>query len=460
MQDPRKIAPALLAKYDVNGPRYTSYPPATHFRTVDREAVFERWRARNGLAGDPGLSLYFHIPFCRTKCLFCGCHTAYTRDESLVQAYCEAMEREMRLSSGIVDPARKVRQVALGGGTPNFLSPARLSNLLKSARDTWSIQPDAEVSAEIDPRTATPEKLQALLDGGVNRFSLGVQDFDEKVLALVRRGQNLMKIEEVVTFLRGNGIEAINFDLIYGLPLQTLDTAAETAAKVIRLRPTRIALYSYAHVPRIKPHQKALEKHGLPAGDMKLSIFLLMLDAFSAAGYMPVGMDHFALPDDALAAALRNRTLHRNFMGYTTGRGMDLLGFGASSISSVGTAYSQDSKELDAYIAGTTAGSLPVERGYLLDRDDEIRRAFILDLFCNFSVDFDAFGSEFGIVAREYFAGDFASLAPLAADGLLSINEKNVSATETGRFFIRNICMGFDRHLEKDPAARPYSRTV
>jgi oxygen-independent coproporphyrinogen-3 oxidase len=269
-----------------------------------------------------------------------------------------------------------------------------------------------------------------------------------------------MQVEEVVGFLRGAGVGAINFDLICGLPGQTAETAFATAGEVVRLRPSRIALYSYAHVPWMKAHQKALERHWLPSPELKMTMFLTMLDAFKEAGYTEIGMDHLALPDDALARALDGGTLHRNFMGYTTQRGLDLAAFGASAISFMGAAYSQNVKDLDAYMASVNRGELPIERGFLLSREDEIRREFILDLFCNFAVDLARFGERHGLDAESFFAGDYKGLAPLAADGLVTIAGGRVAATETGRFFIRNICMAFDRYLEKEPAGRMYSRTV
>lgn len=460
MLDPRRIDQGLRAKYDVRGPRYTSYPPATHFGPIDLEALFARFRERDQLEDDPGLSLYLHIPFCRSRCLFCGCHTHITRKADAVDTYVDALLREMALAQERVRPDRIVRQIALGGGTPNFLSEEQIHRLLGGLERRFQIAPDAERSAEIDPRTATPGKLDAFVDRGFNRFSLGVQDFAEPVLKLVRRGQGLMQVEEAVRHLRDRGVGAINFDLIYGLPGQTESSMAETAARVIDLRPSRIALYSYAHVPWIQPLQEALARAGLPDPDQKLGLFLTMLDRLEAAGYVPIGMDHLALPDDSLARAARERTLRRNFMGYTTGRGLDLLAFGASAISSIGTAYSQDAKDLEAYLAGIAADRLPIQRGYLLTRDDEIRRELLLELFCNFRVDLRALGERFGIDAAAYLSTDIDRLAPMERDGLVSRSPEAIEVSPVGRFFIRNVCMTFDQHLEQDSKARVYSRTV
>ena len=460
MQDPRRVPPEMREKYDVRGPRYTSYPPATHFHPVPAADVFSRWAERSHPHTDPGLSLYLHIPFCRTRCAFCGCHSIVPTESALVERYTRAILREMDIASELIGSNRLVMQVALGGGTPNFLSDEQLERVLRGLDLTWTIAPSAELSVEIDPRTVTPGKLDIFLRHGFNRFSLGVQDFSPSVLAGVRRGQDLMQVEQVVSHLRSRGCQGINFDLIYGLPGQDLASAAATAAETVRFRPGRIALYSYAHVPWIQANQKSLDRLGLPGPDLKMELFVTMLDRFQDAGYVMVGMDHFALPDDPLARALEMRTLRRNFMGYTTGRGLDIAAFGASAISAVGASYSQNVKDIDAYLASIEGGTLPVERGFLLGRDDEIRRELIMELFCTFSADLDSLGARFGIDARRFFADDLARLQPMVDDGLVVTSAGAIAVSETGRFFIRNVCMAFDRYLEKDPSARVYSRTV
>jgi len=468
VQDPRQIDPALRAKYDVRGPRYTSYPPATHFASIDRDALLQRWRDRNGLGEDdpgksltrdPGLSLYFHIPFCRSRCMFCGCHT-YIRKQSDAGNYVDLLIQEMALAAAVVDPRRQVHQVALGGGTPNFLGADETRRLLTALEQQWRLAPTSERSVEIDPRTATPEKLLAFLDHGFNRISLGVQDLDPQVIANVRRDQDSMQVGEVVDFVRQRGVASVNFDLIYGLPGQTLQSVEQTVADVVKLGPTRIALYSYAHVPWVHPHQKVLERAGLPDQDLKAALFLHMMDALQAAGYLAIGMDHFALPADPLALALANRSLRRNFMGYTTGRGLDIVAFGASAISSIGASYAQNEKELAAYEQRLQRGELPIYRGYLLDRDDEIRRELLLELFCNFRVDLGALSQRFGIDAASYLAADLSKLQPMVDDGLVAWSADALDVTDPGRFFIRNVCMAFDRHLEAEGAGRVYSRTV
>ena len=458
-QDPRRVPAALREKYDQRGPRYTSYPPANHFRPVAAEELFRRWEERNRLRPDPGLSLYVHIPFCRRRCLFCGCHTFAAAPPQQVQAYLEALAGEIRLAALHVSPARPVRQLALGGGTPNFLSERQLESLLRLLEETWSFAAGAERSVELNPRTTTSSKLEVFHAHGFNRFSLGIQDFDAAVLQAIGRDQGLMEVEEVVGWLRARGTGSINFDLVYGLPGQSPESCLRTAARVIELRPSRIALYSYAHVPWLHRHQQALEGK-LPTPDEKLEMFLLLLDAFREAGYLPVGMDHFALPEDPLVEALARGTLRRNFMGYTTGRGWDVLAFGASGISSIGSSYAQNEKELPAYGEAVAAGRLPIFRGFLLEPDDLVRRELILELFCNFRADLDALSRAFGIRAAEYFAAELERLRPLEEDGLLRWSERAIEVSESGRFFIRNICMVFDRYLEAEPAARGYSRTI
>ncbi len=458
-QDSRRIDPDLRAKYDVRGPRYTSYPPATHFHEINPEELVEPIRERNRIDADPGLSLYFHIPFCRSKCLFCGCHT-FIKSARSADSYLDAVIAEMDLIQTLVDPLRPVFQVALGGGTPNFLGVGQINRLGEETAKRFRMQPEAEMSVEIDPRTSSVAKLDAFLEHGFNRFSLGVQDLNAAVLQKARCGQDDMQVEEVVEHLRARGIMSINFDLIYGLPGQNVDTAADTAERVCRFRPTRIALYSYAHVPWIRPHQKALEKFGLPESELKSSLFLTMMDVFLKAGYVSIGMDHFALPEDPLALAFGNGTLRRNFMGYTTGRGLDLLGFGASAISSVGRAYYQNEKQLEDYRQCLAQTRLPIAKGFLLSKDDRFRRELIMELFCNFHVDMGILSRAYGLEWRNYLAEDLTRLEQMRKDGLVDWDEGGIRVSDVGRFFRRNICMVFDRYLESDLNRRMYSRTV
>lgn len=458
--DPRRIPADLMKKYAVRGPRYTSYPTAPHFGPVDLDRLYRRWGERNDLDPDPGLSIYIHIPFCRTLCRFCGCHTHVRKDPARATPYVDDLASEMHFVAKVVRTDRPVRQVALGGGTPNFLFVEDMDRLLRTLRTIYSVHPDAELSAEIDPRTVTTRMLDLLVAHGFNRISLGVQDFDSGVLTNIRRPQDGLMVETVVTHLRDAGCEEINFDLVYGLPGQDERTARAMAEATVRFSPTRIALYNYAHVPWMKPHQKALSKLGLPGPELKARIQGIVAQTLIEDGYLPVGMDHFARPDDRLARALMEGTLTRNFMGYTTGRGLDLLAFGASSISAVGSTYAQDHRTLRPWREAVREGRSAVMRGFLLDPEDELRRELILDLFCNFTVDLEGLGDGRGMDAASVVADDLERLAPLVEDGLVVLDGSEIRVTAAGRPFIRNVCMTFDRYLETDPAQRRYSRTL
>jgi len=450
----------LRARYDVHGPRYTSYPPANHFRALAAAEVLPHWREAAAAAPEAPLGLYVHIPFCRVRCSFCGCHTRIGDGDAAVDAYMDTLIAEMRLVRGHVGACRPVHQVALGGGTPNRPHPATLDRFLAAMRSLWPVTADAELSVEIDARTATDEHLDTFLRHGFNRFSLGVQDLDERIITRLRPGQERAHIDRVVERLRSSGCSAINFDLIYGLPGQTRESVAATAGGVVALAPSRIALYSYAHVPWVQPHQHAVERLGLPDPELKAALVATMRERFAAAGYVEIGMDHFALPDDPLAVAAAAGTLKRSFMGYTDRRGLELAAFGVSAISSIGPVYAQDEKDVQSHAADIARGELPIRRGFVLDRDDLLRRELILDLFCNFTVDLEALGARFGVDAAGYFAGELEQLAPLVADGLVEVDGGRVSAVGWGRFFVRNVCMVFDRYLGATHAATTYSRTV
>jgi oxygen-independent coproporphyrinogen-3 oxidase len=335
-----------------------------------------------------------------------------------------------------------------------------LDRLLRGLRAMFSLQADAELSAEIDPRTVTERQLDLLVAHGFNRLSLGVQDFDATVLDNVRRAQDGLQVQTVVAHLRDSGCDEINFDLIYGLPGQDENTARAMAEATIALSPTRIALYNYAHVPWMKPHQKKLERWGLPDPALKATIQGTVAEALIGAGYIPVGMDHFARPEDRLARALFDGTLNRNFMGYTTGRGLDLAAFGASAISGIGSTYAQNHRTLAEYRSAVRHGRSAVMRGFLLSIEDEIRRELILELFCNFRVDLTGLGRDRGVDVTEIVADDLEALAPMVADGLVLIEDATVKVTAAGRPFVRNVCMTFDRYLENDAGERKYSRTL
>jgi oxygen-independent coproporphyrinogen-3 oxidase len=450
----------LRERYDVHGPRYTSYPPANHFRALGQEEALPHWREVAAAAPGAPLALYAHVPFCKVRCSFCGCHTRTGDAEETIDAYMETLLAEMRLARQHLGAGRPVQQVALGGGTPNRPRPATLDRFLGGVHALWPVAADAELSVELDVRTATDEHLDVFRRHGFNRFSLGVQDLDEGVISRIRPGQERAQVARVVDRLRASGCDAINFDLIYGLPGQTLASVAATAEDVVALGPSRIALYSYAHVPWVQPHQEAVERLGLPDPELKAALVAAMRERFAAAGYLAIGMDHFALPGDPLAEAAAVGTLKRSFMGYTAGRGLDLAAFGVSAISSIGPVYAQNDKDLAAYTADVARGALPIRRGFVLDRDDLLRRELILDLFCNFAVDLEALGARFGVEAAGYFAAELERLRPFVADGLVEVDGARVTAVGWGRFFVRNVCMVFDRYLGSTQAASTYSRTL
>jgi oxygen-independent coproporphyrinogen III oxidase len=458
--DPRRVDPALIEKYETAGPRYTSYPTAPQFYDLTEREILPVWRASNTAGNPAGLSLYVHIPFCRTLCFFCGCHTYIRKTEEDAEVYIVALIEEILRAAQNFDCSRPLRSIALGGGTPNFISVGQLNSLMTAIRTGFAVAVDAEISVEIDPRTITPEKLDAFIANGFNRFSFGVQDFNEQVIKAVGREQGPMQVERAISYLREHGIEQINFDMIYGLPGQNLDVVKQSVQTALQMRPTRLAYYNYAHVPWLKPQQKKLERLGLPTAEQKTGMFGHVFESLTASGYVPIGMDHFALPEDSLAQALVERKLNRNFMGYTTYRGNDLLAFGASAISGVAGSYSQNEKSLPEYIKAIDSGELPIVRGFVMSDDDIIRREIILELFCNFRLDYETLEKRFDIRFGQYFAEELELLKEYADDGLLAVDEGAIEVSPTGRFFVRNICMTFDRYLESAPEQQRYSKTI
>lgn len=452
----------LLEKLDTSGPRYTSYPTAPRFSEAFGWTDWEASLAANRkmrTATDP-LSLYTHLPFCLTRCHFCGCNTIITEDKGLVAPYLVALLKEIELMAGRVDAGRPVAQFHLGGGTPNYLTPAQLSELMSAFQSHYCFAPGAELAVELDPRTVTTSHLDMLHAAGFNRYSLGVQDFDPTVQEVINRHQSREQTEWTIQSLRERGQEAINLDLIYGLPQQTIGTFADTLQTVLHLRPSRIALYSYAHVPWKSPAQRRFGELPRLEGPAKFELFLHAWEALRAAGYVAIGFDHFALPEDELVLAQQEQSLHRNFMGYTTQRGTDVLAHGVSAISDLGTTYAQNVKKLPDYYHAIEQGALPVHRGYRLTREDELRRELILDLTCNFVLDIPAFESRWGIDFVGHFARETADLQPLVADGLLTLAPGRLEVTPIGRFFVRNICMVFDAYLPRQGRERQFSRTL
>jgi len=449
----------LLQKYSVPGPRYTSYPTAPYFHTGFGEA---EWAAALAVpAADRGLSLYAHIPFCDSLCYYCGCNMVATRDYSKTQPYLAALDQEMARTAALVDPTRVVRQLHWGGGTPTYLHPDDIRRLMAMMRRHFTLAPDAEISCEVDPRELTYEHLAALRESGFNRLSFGVQDMDPDVQQAVNRIQSEFLIRQVLDWSRELGFSSINLDLIVGLPRQTVESFRRTLERVSVWVPDRLAVFAYAHVPWMKKHQRLINEAELPDSATRLGLQQAVNEMLGTAGYVNIGLDHFARPDDELVRAQQNKTLWRNFQGYTTHKDCDILAFGASSISQTAGVYMQNEKSLKRYQERVAATGFAVERGLKLTRDDQIRRDAITRVMCDLELDFAAFGSEWDVAFTDYFADALADLRPLAEDGLVEIAADRVSVTPSGRLFLRNIGMCFDRYLRDAASEQPrYSRTA
>jgi oxygen-independent coproporphyrinogen-3 oxidase len=444
-------AAALLQKYGMQGPRYTSYPTAPCFRPEeDRAALRNAWRAASA-----DLSVYLHVPFCQVRCTFCGCHVEIKGRRETATPYVDLLLRELDLCGGLVDLSRPLRQLHLGGGTPNYLLPEDMRRLLLALRARLDVQPDAELAIECDPRRLDRDYVDMLLDCGMNRFSFGVQDLDPDVMKAVNRPQELFVLETVIGFLRARGPVSLNLDLIYGLPRQTIDSWDRTLRDVARLRPSRLAVYGYAHVPWLKKQQRALERHGLPSPDLRADLATHARELLVAAGYDQIGMDHYALPDDELARARRDGTLHRNFMGYTTRRGLDQVAVGVSAISKVGRSYTQDHKDRQPWAESLECAEMPWERGLVLTDDDVLRGDVITELSCNGRLDFGEIERRHGIRFAEAFARELEALREMERDGLLELRDDGLRLTDTGFYLVRNACMVFDAWLPRDGANTP-----
>jgi oxygen-independent coproporphyrinogen-3 oxidase len=451
----------LIRKYDQFGPRYTSYPTADRFHEGFGPAdCVNALIARNHERPEDPLSVYVHIPFCNTICFYCGCNKVITKDHGRSAKYIRYLAREIGIVSSILEGTRPVVQLHLGGGTPTFLARDEMADLMGHLRRGFAIATDAEVSIEVDPRKVDAGTVAFLAGLGFNRISVGVQDFDEAVQKAVNRIQSESETRVVVDAARANGFVSVNIDLIYGLPKQTLDGFSATLDKVIAASPDRVALYNYAHLPHLfKPQRRILESE-LPSAETKLAILALAIDKLGAAGYVYIGMDHFAKPEDELARAQAERRLHRNFQGYTTRPECDLLAFGISAIGKIGRAYSANVKTLDEYYERLDRGVLPVKRGYLLTDDDDVRRDAIARLMCDFELRPGAFGRRHGLCFEERFAPELAALAPLAADGLVEITPEAIRVTPRGRLLVRSVAMLFDRHLREAQARATYSKVI
>lgn len=455
---PMNVNLDLVRKYNVPGPRYTSYPPATHFKNETTQAEVLLSIEKNNETTRP-LSLYYHLPFCQSLCWFCGCTTVITTQQNKSQSYLDYIEREMDLMLPRLNPARQVTQLHLGGGTPTFLMPDELRRLGRMIRDRFTVAPDAEAGVEIDPRRIGRDHIQALRDMGCNRASLGVQDNDPKVQVAVHRVQPREQTEQTVRWIRECGFVSLSIDLIYGLPLQTVESFNRTLDDILGLNPDRLAVFSYAHVPWLKPAQKIFTAEQLPSAELKLDLLKLTIEKLTAAGYVYIGMDHFARADDELAVAQREKTLQRNFQGYSTRGDADIYAFGMSSISQTPDFYWQNIKDLEPYYASIDAGNSPITRGYRMTDEDKLRRQTIMRLMCDLELDFPEMSRRTGVDFSTYFAPELASMHDLEADGLIERSATRLQVTELGRLLIRNIAMRFDATLLPAREGR-YSRTI
>jgi oxygen-independent coproporphyrinogen-3 oxidase len=449
----------LVKKYNVPGPRYTSYPPATKFNSaLTWPQLFEKIAVNNRTGR--GLSLYFHIPFCETLCWFCGCTTVITTNHGQSKPYLEQLKKEVARMAMLLDPKREVVQLHWGGGSPTFLHPDEIRQLGEVIHKHFRISKDVEAGVEIDPRRLSRGHIEALRDIGFNRASLGVQDFEPKVQEAIHRIQPRDMTQRVLDWARELGFGSVNFDLIYGLPYQTIESFNRTLDAVLQMEPDRLAVFSYAHVPWIKPAQKILEQKVLPSPEVKLQLLKIIIERLAENNrYTYIGMDHFARPNDELVTAQRNKTLQRNFQGYSTRGNADIYSFGMSAISQIPEVYWQNEKELPAYYAALDAGNTPFPRSYILTEGDKIRRETIMRVMCDLSLDFATMTRKLGVHFEEYFAAELAALAPFEADGLVRRTAQGIEITDTGRLFIRNIAMSFDSTLAP-PSDRKFSRTI
>ncbi|SDW01067.1 oxygen-independent coproporphyrinogen III oxidase [Thiocapsa roseopersicina] len=451
----------LIRRYDQSGPRYTSYPTAVEFDESFDAAAYRAACERSNHSGRP-LSLYFHIPFCDTVCFYCACNKIATKDRSLAPPYLERVYKELALQSELFDKSRVVEQLHWGGGTPTFLSHAQMTELMDTTRRHFNLAGDdvGEYSIEIDPREADAAGVALLRRLGFNRMSLGVQDFDPRVQQAVNRIQTEAETMAVLEAARSEGFRSISIDLIYGLPFQTPESFARTLERIIAVDPERLSVFNYAHLPeRFKP-QRRINEADLPAPEAKLDILQSTIERLTEAGYVYIGMDHFARPDDELARAQQAGTLYRNFQGYSTHADCDLIGIGVTSIGKIDNTYGQNRRGLEEYYADLDAGRLPVFRGIELTRDDLIRRDMITRLICHFELDIPSAEAAWDIRFDEYFADALMKLRDMAGDGLLEVDARKIRILPRGRLLVRNICMAFDAYLATKTGPIGFSKVI
>ena len=455
------IDPVLIRRYDVSGPRYTSYPTADRFVEAFGDVELKQWLGKRNIGGiSQPLSLYVHLPFCDTLCYYCACNKVITRDHSRSAKYINYLEKELALLEPLLGAERTLCQLHWGGGTPTFLKREEMARLMRAIDRHFIRSADFECSLEVDPRRVEPGTMEFLADLGFNRVSIGVQDFDPAVQHAVHRIQSEEVTRAVIDTARASGYRSINVDLIYGLPKQTLDGFDRTLDKVIALGPDRIALYSYAHLPQVFKPQRRVAVAELPSPESKLQIMTLAIGRLTRAGYVYIGMDHFARPGDELAVAQRQGRLQRNFQGYSTFAGADMLGIGVSAIGRVGPTYYQNLKRLDDYTAALDEGRLPVARGIELTPDDLVRRAVIQSLACHFRVAIESIELAYLVDFAGYFRDELADLRQLEKEGLVALTPEWVEVTPRGRLLVRSICMVFDRYLRERQARASYSKVI
>lgn len=450
-----------IKKYDRPGPRYTSYPTAPQFsENFGHEQFLDEVIKTNYGKNLPDLSLYYHIPFCDTLCYFCGCNMLITRNRDRVKEYVRYLKKEIDMIRTYILPDRKVAQLHWGGGTPTHLNPDEITDLINYINQSFTFNENAEAGCEIDPRGLTREHLEALRNGGFNRVSMGVQDFNEKVQKAVNRIQPEDITRQTVEWVRQLGFHSINLDLIYGLPFQTVESFADTVDRIIDISPDRIAVFNYAHVPWMKKHMALIHPEDLPVPEEKLLILKTTIEKLTSAGYVFIGMDHFAKPNDELAIALSEKKLYRNFQGYSTNAGADLYAMGITAISQLSRIYSQNYKTEKEYITALDNEIFPIAKGYKLNDDDVLRREVIMRLMCDFELDIRKIETRFNIDFSSYFAWGLNNLKEMIDDELVTITEDMITITEMGRLLIRNIAMSFDGYIERKEDTAKYSRTV
>ncbi len=452
----------ILKKYSRPGPRYTSYPTAPHFSADFSPDDFEQAiRESNRTAKNGDISLYFHFPFCPQLCYYCGCNVIISRNEHRINRYLEYLKKEIRLLRQLIHPDRRVTQMHWGGGTPNYLDPQQIRTIFHAIQDAFEFTADAEISVEIDPRTLTPEHLPLFRELGFNRLSFGVQDFEHQVQVTINRIQPEDMTRQVVEESRQLGFPSINVDLIYGLPFQTEETFNRTIDKILDIQPDRLAVFNYAHVPWLKKHQRVIPEDALPAADVKLRLLKMTVERLTEAGYVFIGMDHFARPEDELSIAQKTHTLYRNFQGYSPRAGAEVFALGITSISQLHRIYAQNVKDTRKYEDLLDAGKIPTHVGIALSDDDVLRRHVINELMCNNRVHKPTVEEQFHIRFDTYFADALEELKALEADALVELDPDEIRVTDQGRFVVRNIAMAFDWYLKHENTRKTiYSKTV